>query len=142
MSTVAETITAKTQLGSALLISFCRSLGIPARLIGGYTLYTEAPSKHYWAQIWFEEIGWRSYDLLAWDLSRGGLSHAWRGAFEGYIDDRLVTEIFPKTIIGQVGVNFVRSHHRLTSDVDGKACAEYIDAYSCDLLYKDEKWWR
>jgi len=125
------------QIGSALLISFCRALGIPARLVGGYTLYSEAPSQHYWAQIWIPRIGWRSYDLIAWDLSRGGLLKDWRNIFEGKVDPRFITEIFPRNVVGNIGVSFPSRYHRIVSSTANGIEIRYKDAETGRLIYSD-----
>ncbi|APB98227.1 transglutaminase-like domain-containing protein [Polynucleobacter asymbioticus] len=125
------------QLGSALLISFCRALGIPARLVGGYTLYSEAPSQHFWAQIWLPITGWCSYDLITWDLSRGGLLEDWRNIFEGNIDPRFITEIFPRNIIGNIGLPFPSRHHRLVSSTGNGINIQYREADTGHPVYND-----
>jgi hypothetical protein len=125
-------------LGSALIISLCRALGIPSRLVGGYTLYKEAPSQHYWAEIWISGQGWLPYDLLTWDLSRGGYLSDWRQVFEGSIDNRLIMEIFPRRIIGNNGVTLPSRHHRLVSGLESGIKIEYIDIPNGNLIYADK----
>ncbi len=126
------------QLGSALFISLCRALEIPSRLVSGYTLYQAAPSQHFWAEIWLPNLGWAGFDLLTWDLSRGGVHPKWRDKFKGFIDNRLITEIFPRQIMGNIGIDFPKRHHRLTSKILNGVCIEYIDADTNKSIYKDE----
>ncbi len=92
------------QLGSALFVALCRARGIPARLIGGYLLYPEAPGNHYWAEVWLEDQGWTPYDLFSLDLSPDGKETAWRDCFFGRIDCRLISDCLPKQFTGALGV--------------------------------------
>jgi Transglutaminase-like superfamily len=80
------------QLGSSLLVAMCRAQGIPARVMSGHMLYRLAPGFHYWAEVWIDGQGWTPFDFLTWDLSRGGRDAAWRAAFAGRIDYRMVTQ--------------------------------------------------
>ena len=44
---------------SMLFAAFCRSLGIPARAIGGYQmLITKTPGTHFWAEYYLPGYGW------------------------------------------------------------------------------------
>ena len=126
------------QLGSALLVSLCRSLGIPARIVGGYLLYPLAPTQHYWAQVWIDGHGWRSYDLMAWDLSAGGKQENWRNIFKGQVDARIMTEIFPRSIVGNVGLTHQGGIHRLVHSAQTGIVIEYCHAKSGSVIYKDE----
>jgi hypothetical protein len=88
------------QLGSTLLISLCRALSIPARLVSGYLLYSVAPLCHYWAEVFIPDRGWVPVDLGCWNLSAGGQHDGWRNYFFGALDYRLKTEIFPHQFTG------------------------------------------
>jgi transglutaminase-like putative cysteine protease len=88
------------QLGCALLVSFCRSLKIPARLASGYLLYSAAPNRHYWAEIYVAGRGWVPADLACWDLSVRGQHEVWRNYFFGALDYRFKTEILPRHFTG------------------------------------------
>ncbi|PNG24716.1 transglutaminase-like domain-containing protein [Methylocella silvestris] len=91
------------QLGSALFAALCRAVDIPARLIGGYVLYPRAPTNHFWAEAWIGGRGWTPFDLLSWDLSRGGRDADWSDRFFGCIDARMVVERLPLEFTGAIG---------------------------------------
>ena len=107
------------QLGSALFVSMCRALGIPARILSGHMLYRFAPGFHYWAEVWTDEHGWTPFDLLTWDLSRGGQDTAWRNRFVGKIDYRMVTQCFPLAFTGPMSVRLPTAWHLINAPVDG-----------------------
>jgi len=53
---------------TSLFVAMCRSLGIPARFVSGvsYTtsdLFTENWQPHGWAEVYFPNIGWVSFDI-------------------------------------------------------------------------------
>jgi len=49
---------------SMLFAAFCRSLGIPARAIGGYQmLLFETPSAHFWSEYYLPGYGWVPNDV-------------------------------------------------------------------------------
>lgn len=53
---------------TSLFIAMCRSLGIPARFVSGisYTtseLFAEPWQPHGWAEVYFPEVGWVSFDI-------------------------------------------------------------------------------
>ncbi|MDN7025773.1 transglutaminase domain-containing protein [Methanoculleus sp. FWC-SCC1] len=55
---------------SMLFSAFCRSLGIPARAIGGYQmLLTGAPSSHFWAEYSLPGYGWVPCDPTVADVA-------------------------------------------------------------------------
>ena len=47
-----------------VFIAAARSLGIPARYVGGYLLSGEEPAdaNHAWAEVWLEDLGWVGFD--------------------------------------------------------------------------------
>lgn len=52
---------------TSLFVAMCRSLGIPSRFVSGisYTtsdLFTEKWQSHGWAEVYFPEVGWVSFD--------------------------------------------------------------------------------
>jgi transglutaminase-like putative cysteine protease len=106
------------QLGSALFIALCRARGIPARLAGGHVLYRRAPTNHYWAEVWFEEMGWTPFDFLSWDLSLGGGDPHWRNHFFGRVDDRMVTQLLPFEFTGALGVVMPDAWHIIQTAKD------------------------
>jgi hypothetical protein len=51
---------------SMLFAAFCRSLGIPARAIGGYQMIMgEMPGAHFWAEYYLPGYGWVPNDPTA-----------------------------------------------------------------------------
>jgi len=103
------------QLGSSLLVAMCRAQGIPARVMSGHMLYRLAPGFHYWAEVWIDGQGWTPFDFLTWDLSHGGRDAAWRTAFVGRIDYRMVTQCFPLAFTGPMSVRFPLAWHLLNA---------------------------
>lgn len=81
--------------GSVLLVTWARSLGIPARIRGGISLYPSAPSNHFWSEFHFDGEGWFPLDVAVWDLSLAGEDEEWLDVFFGRLDPRLVTHDFP-----------------------------------------------
>jgi hypothetical protein len=84
--------------GSALLVALCRARGIPARLVGGYNVYSVLLAYHYWCEVLVEPYGWLPCDLWpSWVRSDGQRADtAWSDYFLGRIDPRLVVERFPR----------------------------------------------
>jgi len=107
------------QLGSALFASMCRAQGIPARILSGHMLYRLAPGFHYWSEVWIDELGWTPFDLLTWDLSKGGRDTTWRNCFVGQIDYRMVTQCFPLAFTGPMSVRFPPAWHLINAPIDG-----------------------
>jgi hypothetical protein len=122
--------------GAALLVALCQSLGIAARLVGGWLLW-DAPTEHYWMEAWVEGQGWTPFDLLAWDLSAGGMDAGWRGIFAGAVDYRMKTQVFPDLFTGPPGVPFPARWHRLSRMVPGGAETRMIAAPDGALIYSD-----
>jgi transglutaminase-like putative cysteine protease len=55
---------------SMLFAAFCRSLGIPARAIGGYQmLLSETPGTHFWAEYYLPGYGWVPNDLTVAEIT-------------------------------------------------------------------------
>lgn len=77
------------QVGTALVVML-RSLGIPARLVAGYTpgernpftgLYeVRGSNAHAWAEVWFPGVGWQGFDPTASVPLAGDVDDAAAGA--------------------------------------------------------------
>jgi hypothetical protein len=125
------------QLGSALFVALCRARGIPARIVSGHCLYRVQPISHYWSEIWLDGLGWRPFDVICWDLSRGGLDRKWRDVFAGQIDYRLVTQIFPLTFTGPMSVHFPQAWHMIQTAAGAGVDTAYTNAEDGSLIYRD-----
>jgi transglutaminase-like putative cysteine protease len=130
------------QLGAALLVSLCRARGIPARIVSGQCLYRLQPISHYWSEIWLDEAGWCPFDVICWDLSRGGQDRAWRDAFAGRSDYRLVTQCFPLVFTGPMSLRFPPAWHMVQVAADGGGAGggvdtTYTNAEDGSLIYRD-----
>ena len=58
---------------STYFTALCRSIGIPARAVGGYQMITGTPGTHFWAEYYLEGYGWVPVDVTAEDS--GDWSH-------------------------------------------------------------------
>jgi hypothetical protein len=92
------------QLGCSLFIALCRARGIPARLVGGYFLYPQSPTNHFWAEVWIEDRGWTPFDFMAWDIRRAGGDPNLADRFFGRLDYRMTCERLPRVFVGALGV--------------------------------------
>jgi hypothetical protein len=126
------------QVGSALLVALCRACGIPARLLGGVLLYPAAPTPHYWCEIWFDNEGWRPFDLACWDLSAGGSDHSWRQHFAGRIDARLTAERFPLQFTGPSGALVPAAWHVSSAMIENGARTALCDVSGGRLVYSND----
>jgi hypothetical protein len=124
------------QLGSALFVSMCRAWGIPARILSGHMLYRLAPGFHYWAEVWIDERGWTPFDLLTWDLSKGGRDTAWRNCFVGKVDYRMVTQCFPLAFTGPMSVRFPTAWHLINAPFNGGMDINFTELDG-KLIYAD-----
>jgi hypothetical protein len=86
--------------GSALVVALCRAAGIPARLIGGYTLHPLLSTSHTWVEAWIAGEGWRPFDTYAIDLAGDQRDSQWRQHFFGRLDPRFVAEVLPRNFCG------------------------------------------
>jgi hypothetical protein len=125
-------------LGSALLVSLCRARKIPARIINGYLLYPLSPTIHFWNEIWIEGSGWTPFDLLSWNLSRGGRDSTWRNCFAGTLDYRVKTQCLPRTFVGPMSLRLPPQWHMLTEPVADGIRITMADAISGTLAYFDD----
>jgi hypothetical protein len=124
------------QLGSALLVALCRARQIPARLVGGNLLYPLAPTNHFWAEIWIDDRGWTSFDLLSWTLSGGGRDSEWRDHFFARLDFRMVTQVFPRFFTGPMSIRFPERFQMLQSAF-GDGVAITFHGLDGVLIYED-----
>ncbi|MDN7013736.1 transglutaminase domain-containing protein [Methanoculleus sp. FWC-SCC3] len=71
---------------SMLFAALCRSLGIPARAIGGYQmLLSETPGAHFWAEYYLPGYGWVPNDVTAADIADWvAIPEEDRSAFKDY----------------------------------------------------------
>lgn len=60
---VLERKSGNAALVSILYVSLLKHLGIPARVISGWTTYPDRPRRHSWAEVYYEEIGWVPSDI-------------------------------------------------------------------------------
>jgi hypothetical protein len=125
------------QLGSALLVSLCRARGIPARIVSGYCLYRVQPISHYWSEIWLDDRGWCPFDVICWDLSRGGQDRDWRDVFAGRMDYRLVTQCFPLVFTGPMSLRFPEAWHMMQWAAEGGIDTAYTNAMDGSLIWRD-----
>jgi hypothetical protein len=125
------------RLGSALLVALCRSRDIPARVVGGYLLYPDSPSVHWWVEVALPERGWLPIDTIGADLSARGRDPAWRDHFFGAVDYRLKSECLPRIFNTSPGFRFPEAWRMLWRADDE---ATEIGMYACDtgaLAYRD-----
>jgi transglutaminase-like putative cysteine protease len=125
------------QLASALLVSLCRSLGMPSRLVSGYLLYPAAPSYHYWSETWLPDRGWMPVDFITYDLSRGGVDAAWRDHFFGQLDYRMTTQRLPRWFNFTPSVRFPARWHVLTEPLGDGAAFGVFESPGGGLVYAD-----
>lgn len=126
------------QLGAALFATMCRALGIPARLVGGYLLYPDAPGVHYWAEVWLPDAGWCAYDLQSWELSAGGRDPAWRDVFAGRVDARMKTQVMPRDVVGPMSVKLPARWLLLPELLPDGARIAIVDADTGRTAYADD----
>jgi len=125
------------QLGAALLASLCRARGIPARIVSGHLLYRVQPISHYWCEVWLDDAGWRPFDVICWDLSRGGRDRGWAEMFAGQIDYRLVVQCFPLVFTGPMSVHFPKAWQMVQVAAAGGVDITYTNAEDGALIYRD-----
>lgn len=125
------------QLGTALICAMCRAVGIPARIASGYQLYRPNPGYHYWAEIWTDDGGWRSFDASNWHLSRGGRDRDWSGVFAGWLDYRMKVQVLPEIFTGAGSRRFPPAWHMLRRRIADGMETRFVDAHSGALVYRD-----
>ncbi|HEY3798156.1 MAG TPA: transglutaminase-like domain-containing protein [Caulobacteraceae bacterium] len=124
------------QLGAALIAAVCRARGVPARLVGGYTLATAAPFQHYWVEVWLTGQGWTPFDLWGWDLAGGDSRSPWRDAFYGQLDVRMTTQRLPRRF-SNPGVRLPRAWRLLPRATSDGVETEFMDAETGALVYAE-----
>lgn len=125
--------------GSCLVVAMCRALGVPARVVGGYLVYPEAPALHYWAEAWTEASQWIPIDVpYSWKLAAGDRAdRRWATRFMGEIDLRIKTQCLPRLFTGSPGVRMPR-RWRMTQRLDGgTAEVRFHDADTARFLFAD-----
>jgi len=124
-------------LGSILFVTLCRSLGIPARLVGGYVLYSVAPVPHFWAEVLIGGRGWLPVDFSCWDLSAGGRDRAWRNYFFGALDYRCKTEILPRYFTGLSTIRLGSTWLMLSLPIAGGTEIRFLSTITGKLICRD-----
>jgi len=123
--------------GSALLASLCRARAIPARLVGGYGLYSAASGAHNWIEIWLEQKGWTPFDLTSLELGQGGGGQNWRNRFLGQLDHRMVVERLPRYFAGPGSLRLPPAWHLLARREAGGVAHDLVDAVSGAQIYSE-----
>lgn len=88
---------------SMLFSALCRSLGIPARAIGGYQmLLSDTPGTHFWAEYYLPGYGWVPNDPTVAEIADWvDISEADRSAFKEYY----ATNLDPARLVIQKNVD-------------------------------------
>ena len=123
--------------GSALLASLCRARGIPARLVGGYGLYSAASGAHNWIEIWLGGSGWTPFDLTSLELGQCGGGRGWRNRFLGQLDHRMVVERLPRQFAGPGSLRLPPAWHLLARREAAGVIHDLVDAASGALIYSE-----
>jgi transglutaminase-like putative cysteine protease len=102
--------------GSALLVGLCRARRLPARVVGGVWLAPDAPTTHFWAEVYVSPYGWFPVDLASWDLAAGDYEDTeWAHYYFGQMDHRMKTVCLPRAFVGRVGPLRARDEYILIS---------------------------
>ena len=125
------------RLGAALLVTLCRARGVAARLVDGYFLYDLYPTRHYWAEVWLADDGWRPMDVFAWDLSAGGEDAAWRDRFFLGLEPRLVLQRPPRRVTGPSSIGFPPSWQMVESPASPGVDISFTDVIDGSLIMRD-----
>ena len=123
--------------GSALLASLCRARSIPARLVGGYGLYSAASGAHNWIEIWLEGSGWVPFDLTSLELGQGEGGHNWRELFLGRLDHRMVVERLPRQFAGPGSLRLPSAWHLLARRSGEGVVHDLLDAVTGESVYSE-----
>jgi transglutaminase-like putative cysteine protease len=123
--------------GSALVVALCRAVGIPARMICGYTLHPVMGTSHTWFEVWFEGEGWTPFDTYAVDLAGDERSSPWRQHYFGRIDQRFVAEVLPTHFCGLGGPRLPPSWQLSMGLTDEGATTWFHDVETYAVIYSD-----
>lgn len=123
--------------GSALLASLCRALGLPARLVSGYTLNPVMPTAHTWCEVWLPGSGWSAFDLYALDLAGGDRDSPWRHHFFGRLDHRFVSERLPLAFCGTGSIRLPPAWQLISCRRDDGAETTYQALDTGALIYSE-----
>ena len=128
---------ADCQQGAALFCALCRARGIPARVVGGHFLFGARCSPHFWAEAWVEGRGWLPYDFMESTLTADGRDPAWRGMFQGALDYRMKSQVFPLVFTGTGSTRLPRWWHMLMRAVPDGVEVTFENALDGALIYRD-----
>ncbi len=123
--------------GSALLAALCRARDIPARVVGGISLYPRTPFYHYWAEVFLPSEGWLPFDLASWNLAGGERDNPWASYYFGAVDHRMTVECFPRTTIGRPGVGLPPVWCMLQSLTPDGTETTFHDQNTGAMVYRD-----
>jgi len=112
-----------------LFAAFCRSLGIPARTIGGYQmLLSKKPGTHFWAEYYLPGYGWVPNDVTVAEAADWvAIPGEERAAFQDYyaanldparfvIQKDVDVPMYPALPDGAVVFRVVRQNPAIVSD--------------------------
>ena len=125
------------QIGSALFIALCRSRQIPARLIGGYQIFSGYHAPHFWSEVWLDGQ-WRPYDFGGWEAMTITGDSRWADAFVGKSEYRLVFERYPRMCVGPSTPATVGPWHHIISSEPGCVSSHICDARTMRPVFKDK----
>ncbi len=128
-------------MGASLLVSWARSLGIPARITGGLSLYPKAPSSHFWAEFHLDGEGWFPVDVATWDISLAGEDEDWTDTFFGELDPRLVTHSLPLRFPG-ISALPTGSRYTRVAQARDDGCVTQLIAVGGDMATLSEEFSR
>jgi hypothetical protein len=90
-------------------------------------LYQNAPTNHYWAEVWFEDQGWMPFDFMSWELSQAGCDREWRDHFFGRLDYRMTCQCMPLEFTGALGVPLPQAWSILQRSSPGGVEISFMD---------------
>ncbi len=125
---------------SVVLVSLCRALGIPARLVTGHYLYRLAPTNHTWVEIWIDGMGWLALDIHNRERNRPQFAAGahWPWHFAERRDFRLVFQRLPLVFTGPMSVRFPPAWQMLHTGREHGVAITYLDVSDGSLIYRDD----